>query len=184
MFNQSEKTVYKGKIIEVREQLIENHTWEKLYLKDGVVVFPFNEKGQIIFIKEKRPHESPSLRFKPVTGIIEPYMNIVDNANREMQEEIGLGARQLKHFFCLKSSGTINNSVHFVACRDLYAQKLPNPDGEDSIQGQEAIDINEFFQDLHSDRRPWGHYCLGLLRLKGQLELLGASFWDSAFTSN
>ena len=64
-----EKEVYKGQIIRVTEEKIEGIVWERAYLPSGVIVFPINEKGQILMVDEKRPHENPpptagSVRFR------------------------------------------------------------------------------------------------------------------------
>ena len=67
----SEKLVYKGKFIQVGEEEIDGLVWEKVYLNDGVIIYPITEEGKIFLIKEKRPHEDKAVRLKFVTGLID-----------------------------------------------------------------------------------------------------------------
>src|SRR6476661_361970 len=98
-----EKTVYKGNILKVTEEEIDGIVWEKVYLPSGVIVFPITDDGKIMLIKEKRPHETPNVRIKPVSGILEPEKGTPEeNAQREMQEEIGYKAREMKEILVLK----------------------------------------------------------------------------------
>ena len=67
-----ENKVYQGQIVTVTEEKIENINWERVYLPNGVIIFPMNDQGQILMVEEKRPHENPPFRIKPVSGILEP----------------------------------------------------------------------------------------------------------------
>jgi 8-oxo-dGTP pyrophosphatase MutT (NUDIX family) len=157
---------YNGKIIQVTEEKIDSIVWERCYLPNGVIVFPFTKEGKILFVKEKRPHETPNVRLKPVSGILEDDKGSpAENANREMQEEIGFKAGSIKNFFTLKSNGTVNNTQYFFIASDLTASKLPNPDGEDTIMEIVELDIEELYHLYLSDAIRWSHSTLGFLRL-------------------
>ncbi len=129
-----EKTLYQGQYIQVKEQKINETIWEKVYLRGGISVYPFFDPETILLVKEFRPHEKPSLRLKPVTGIFEEEYDVFQNANREMQEEIGFKAKEMEIILHTKSSGTVNNFQYFIKAWDLEISKIPNPDGEDTIQ--------------------------------------------------
>jgi 8-oxo-dGTP pyrophosphatase MutT (NUDIX family) len=157
---------YKGKFIRVTEEEIAGQVWERSYVPDGVIIYPVTDEGKILFVEEKRPHETPNVRLKAVTGIYESDKGSPEeNAQREMQEEIGLKARELSHLMTIKASGTISNTQYFYVARGLVPSKLPNPDGEDSIIGVKAYSPQELIDLLMSDQIRWSMSALGLFRL-------------------
>jgi 8-oxo-dGTP pyrophosphatase MutT (NUDIX family) len=161
-----EKQVYKGQIIKVTEEVIGGINWERVYLPSGVIVFPLNEKGQVLMVEEKRPHETPPVRIKPVSGILEVDKGSpTENAQREMQEEIGFKADKMENYWTMKSSGTVNSQQHFFVARDLSASKLPNPDGEDTIMSVKAFDLEELKEMYLRDELHWSMSTLGFFRL-------------------
>lgn len=166
-----EKEVYKGNIVRVTEEVIENINWERVYLPSGVIVFPINDQGQVLMVEEKRPHENPPYRIKPVSGILELDKGTPEeNAQREMQEEIGYKAEVMENFWTMKSSGTINNIHYFYVARGLSASKLPNPDGEDTIMSIKAFDMEELMQKFLKDEIRWSMSTLGFFRLYQHLK--------------
>jgi ADP-ribose pyrophosphatase len=166
-----EKEVYKGQIVRVTEEKIEGINWERVYLPSGVIIFPINEKGQILMIEEKRPHENPPRRIKPVSGILElDKGSPEENAQREMQEEIGFRAGTMEKFWLMDSSGTVNNQQHFYIARDLIPSKLPNPDGEDTIMDVKAFDLEVLKNKYLNDEIKWSMSTLGFFRLYQHLK--------------
>lgn len=167
-----EQEVYKGKIARVTEEEIEGINWERVYLPDGVIIFPITAEGKIILVHEKRPHENPPQRIKPVSGILEYDKGTpIENAQREMQEEIGFKAGSIELLWKMKSSGTVNNEQYFFVARDLVLSKLPNPDGEDTIIGTIELTPNELLQSILNEEIRWSMSTLGFFRL---LRSLGA----------
>jgi 8-oxo-dGTP pyrophosphatase MutT (NUDIX family) len=161
-----EKTVYKGNILTVTEEVIGGITWERAYLPSGVIIFPVTDDGKIILIRERRPHENPSVRIKPVSGILEEELGSPEeNAQREMQEEIGLKARDMKLLWTLKGSGTITHTQHFFMARGLEKSKLPNPDGEEVIEALIEYTPQELRSALEKDEIKWSISTLGMFRL-------------------
>ena len=161
-----EKEVYKGQIVRVTEEKIEEILWERVYLPNGVIIFPMNEKGQILMVEEKRPHENPPIRIKPISGILEPEKGSPEeNAQREMQEEIGLKAGSLENFWNMKASGTVNNLQYFFLARNLSESKLPNPDGEETIISVKAYEVEELMKMYMNDEIKWSLSTLGFFRL-------------------
>src|SRR5690606_5917769 len=71
-----QKEVYKGQIIRVTEEEMNNAIWERCFVPDGVIVFPITDEGKIVLIEEVRPHETPNIRLKPVSGILEPDLEL------------------------------------------------------------------------------------------------------------
>jgi len=165
-----EKEVYKGHIIQVTEEAIEGITWERAYLPHGVIIFPITNDGKILMIKEKRPHEDPPFRIKPISGMLEPEKGSPEeNAQRELQEEIGFKAGELENFWTTKSTGTVNHVHYFYIARNLSVSKLANPDGEDTIMEVIPFGIEELMQKFLNDEIRWSMSTLGFFRLYNQL---------------
>ena len=165
-----ENEVYRGNIIRVTEQVINGITWERAYMPDGVIVFPITSEGKIILIEEVRPHENPPVRIKPVSGILEHDKGTpLENAQREMQEEIGLKSLDLQPLWTMKGSGTINSEQHYFIARDLVAAKLPNPDGEETILRTIEFTPEELKTKLLNDEIKWSMSTLGVFRLLTKL---------------
>ncbi len=161
-----EREAYKGNIIRVTEEKIGDITWERAYLPDGVIIFPITDDGKILLIEEKRPHENPPVRIKPVSGILEHEKGTpVENAQREMQEEIGFKAQDMQLLWTMKGSGTVNNNQYFFVARNLVPSKLPNPDGEDTILGMRPFTPQELWETILSDQIRWSMSTLGIIRL-------------------
>ena len=158
---------YHGKYIQIQEKLIEGRLWEKAFFRSGIVIFPITSQKKILLVKEKRPHETPEFRIKPVTGIFEPEFNVADNAIREMEEEIGKTThpKNIHLFLELKSTGTVNNQQYFVYATNWSNHKIPNPDGEDSIQEILEVSFEELEDMTWSQKIPWGQATLGIFKL-------------------
>ena len=168
-----EKEVYKGNIIRVTEEKIGDVVWERAYLPQGVVIFPITDEGKIILIHEKRPHENPPHRIKAVSGILEPHQGSAEeNAQREMQEEIGFKASSMELLWHMQGSGTVNSDQWFFIARGLIASKLPNPDGEDCVMEILEFTPEELFLKLKNQEMRWSLSTLGIFRLLQQLGAL------------
>ena len=155
---------YQGNYMKVTEELIDGNNWERCYLRDGVIIYAIDNDGKFILIREKRPHELEKIRLRFVAGHLEPGLTVLENANKELREEIGLRANKLEQFFELRSSGTVNNSVSFVIARDFVEDKIPNPDG-DVIVSIEKFTYDELMQKILNDELRWSTAVLGFLRL-------------------
>lgn len=168
-----EKEVYKGNIIRVTEEKIGSIVWERAYLPHGVIIFPITDDGKIILINEKRPHENPPERIKAVSGILEPHKGSPEeNAQREMQEEIGLKASTMELLWHHSGTGTVNSDQYFFIARGLVPSKLPNPDGEETILGTMAFTPTELLEMLKNDKLRWSLSTLGIFRLLQSLGTL------------
>lgn len=166
-----EKKVYSGHIIQVTEEVIEGITWERAYLPHGVIIFPLTDEGKILMIKEKRPHEDPPFRIKPISGILElDGSTPEENAQRELQEEVGYKAGDLENFWTSKSTGTVNHVHYFYIARHLAPSKLPNPDGEETIMEIITFDLEELMQKFLKDEIRWSMSTLGFFRLYQMLK--------------
>jgi ADP-ribose pyrophosphatase YjhB (NUDIX family) len=162
----SEILRYAGQYIQIKEQTIGTNVWEKAFFKSGVVVYPFTNDGKLILVEELRPHEIPNARVKPVTGIIEDEYTIEENALKELREEIGLGAKTVKQFLHLSSTGTINSHQYFVLATGLYPDKIPNPDGEETIQKTITTTLDDCIESYLKGELTLGQSAVGLFKLQ------------------
>lgn len=165
-----EQQVYGGRFIQVTEERIGKSLYERAYLKHSVTVFPVDAQGRMLFIQECRVHENPQVRWKSVTGFLEEGATVEENANRELQEEIGQKAGSLEVIETMRLTGTINMAQHYVLARDLSEAKLPNPDGEASILAVAALPLDEVLRRTLTGEIARGAGAFVLLRLLYQVE--------------
>tara|TARA_B100001971_G_scaffold215193_1_gene260086 strand:- start:172619 stop:173125 length:507 start_codon:yes stop_codon:yes gene_type:complete len=162
-----EKTVYNGQFIKVTESIISGHKWEKVFLPPSLAVFPI-EGDYIYLIEESRPHETKPSRVKFVTGHIENNEDILECANRELQEEIGFKASKLELIHHHQASGTLNSNFFMVSARELTPSKIPNPDGEETIIAIKKLHLDDVYNMIFKHEITWGLSCLGFLKLYHQ----------------
>lgn len=160
-----EKTKYSGRFIKATEEDINGKTFERVYIANSVFIIPFTEDGKMLFIKEKRPHEKPSIRWKLVTGFYEDNASLEENVNRELQEEIGKKALKIKHYLTIKLTGTINETRRYAIATHLVDSKLPNPDGEDSILKVKPLSLDDMLKKTLKGKLSMGSTGYALLRL-------------------
>ncbi len=160
-----EKSVYQGHYLRVSEEQIGERLYERAYFKNSIVVLPITDDGKIIFILEERPHETPQVRWKTITGFIEEGLSLEENVNLELQEEIGYKARKTKLYFDFRTSGSLNTLLRFVLASGLSPSKLPNPDGEESVKETRALSLEEIYERTMNGEFARGLVGYGLLKL-------------------
>ncbi len=156
---------YSGKYVQVKEHTIDGLVWERVFLRGGLVVFPINDKGEVLMVREYRPHETPNTRIKPVTGIYEEEYDLFENVNREMQEEIGFKCDDIELIWEINNTGTINNFQKIVVARNLTPSKIPNPDGEHTIQEVIPYKIEDLKAALLNGDIPLRTSMIGIFKL-------------------
>ena len=159
-----EELAFKGQFIQVTTERIGEILWERAYLPEGIVIFPITASGKILLIRERRPHETPPVRLKPVSGVSEKNQAPIENALREMQEEIGFKG-DLEKFWEYKTSGTVNSVTHFFIARNLQVSKLTNPDG-DVIEEILELSVAEIEEKIKSEEFRWGVSVMGWFKLR------------------
>lgn len=159
-----EEFKYVGNYMLVSEELIEDNVWERCYLRDGIIIYAIDEEDRFIMIEEKRPHEDSPVRLRFVSGHMEPDITILECANKELREEIGLRALELEIFHEVIHSGTINNKVSMVVAKKFVPDPLPNPDGN-VILTIKHYTKNEIIELIKNDQLPWSQAVLGFIKL-------------------
>jgi 8-oxo-dGTP pyrophosphatase MutT (NUDIX family) len=155
------KTLYNGSFIQVTEKEIDGYRWEQVHLRDSCMIIPENESGEVLLVLEKRPHETPNQRLKFVTGLIDDGEDVIQSANRELQEEAGFKAEHFEELLLVNSTGTVNSKFYCLKATGLKPSKLPNPDGEDTIISVKWYKPLEILDMLQSGTIPWSLSALG-----------------------
>tara|TARA_Y100001936_G_C15879689_1_gene562146 strand:- start:229 stop:756 length:528 start_codon:yes stop_codon:yes gene_type:complete len=97
---------------------------------EAVMIIPVNGNN-IIFIKEYAAAIDDYSITLP-KGRIDKGENILDAANRELQEEIGFKSNNLEHIYTLDlAPGYINHKTHIVLAKDLIPSKLEGDEPEE-----------------------------------------------------
>lgn len=97
---------------------------------DSVLILPLLDPETLLLIREYGAGtDRYELGFPK--GIVEPGEDALAAANREIQEEVGYAARDLRLIHCLSLvPGYIGHRTQVVLARDLYPSPLPGDEPE------------------------------------------------------
>ncbi len=135
----STKTVAKTRLFEIEEvHLRFANGQERIYermkgrMSGAVMIIPMLDADTVLLIREYGVGFGDYYLALP-KGIIEPDEDILAAANRELMEEVGYAARDLRLLKPLTSApGYIRGTgMKIVLARDLYPQKLPGDEPEE-----------------------------------------------------
>jgi ADP-ribose diphosphatase len=96
----------------------------------AVIVVPVNHRGELLLIREYCAgfHELQLTLVKGAAGRDEP---LEDAANRELKEEIGMGARNIRFVKRLTlAPGHMGFTINVLLATDLYPERLPADEPE------------------------------------------------------
>lgn len=98
--------------------------------RGAVLVVPMLDAGTILLVREYAAGlDRYELAFPK--GLMDPGETPPQAANREMQEEIGYAARDIRYLKTLSvAPGYANFETHVLLARDLYASKLAGDEPE------------------------------------------------------
>ena len=122
--------------VEHRELKFDNGTvvnYERLRgRKHGaVLVVPMRTASEVLMIRE---YAGGTHRYELALpkGLIDEGETIFEASNRELMEEIGYGARQLRHLDTLTvAPGYLDHQTHIVLAMDLYPSNLEGDEPEE-----------------------------------------------------
>jgi ADP-ribose pyrophosphatase len=128
------KTIYQGRVFEVRQDQIQlpDGTQAQMDILDhagAVVILPVDKNGRIWFIRQYRHAIAQQLLELPAGGL-EPDETPQACAERELREEIGMGARKMQALggFYL-APGYSSEYLHVFLATDLFpAPLIGDPD--------------------------------------------------------
>lgn len=126
---------HKHQLIDVTVLTPDNHevVWQYVKTRDVVTIVALNDKDQIYCVRQWRPARKDFVWELPAGGIEVPNPSldqVFDNANRELQEEIGLKANKFE--LLSKFSPTIHTDCvyYVVLAQDLTPNVLPKDNDE------------------------------------------------------
>ena len=129
------KELFSTKLFNVDEVQIEmpnkkQHNYQMVDHADSVTILPVDEKGQIWFVSQYRVGANGDLLELPA-GVIEKGETPLQCAEREVQEEIGMAARDIQFlgsFFL--APGYCNEVNHVFLARELFSSPLTQDEDE------------------------------------------------------
>lgn len=129
------RTVYNGRIFQVTEQDVifsdgKKAVFEYCRRPDSVSVLAFNDKNEILLIKEYRVGYKKNVWFLPGGRSDNKNDSPKKSAIRELREESGFNAREIRLVHKKSPSNTLQWDIYIYAARDLFPDPLPRDPGE------------------------------------------------------
>lgn len=153
--DEMKETRYEGNYIQVSEEVIDGHTYERALLRPGVHVIPYRNDGKIMLMHESRAHET-SPRWKLVSGWIDKDSKTdLEHAIEELAEEVGHTAQTwIKLPRMDDNNFTVSFQADFFVCTDLEKIENPplNPDQGCTVLGYDWFTFDEIFDMMHDGK--------------------------------
>jgi 8-oxo-dGTP pyrophosphatase MutT (NUDIX family) len=123
------KTVYRGKIFNIKKQkIIFPNGTEKIFeyceRPSSVTVLAFNEKNELLLIREQRYRRKDKVWFLPAGKMDVKGEGPKKSALRELREETGFGAKTIKLLHQKSPSNTMLWNIYIYVAKDLYRAPL------------------------------------------------------------
>jgi ADP-ribose pyrophosphatase len=146
----SSKRIYEGRIINLRIDHVtlpngETGTREIVEYAGAVAIVPLNEKGELLLVRQYRYAVGQTLLEIPA-GKIEPGEDYATCAGRELLEETGYAAGNLKHMISFYSTpGFTNEQIHLFLATGLTLKKQDLDDDEfidvEQVKLEQALEM-------------------------------------------
>jgi ADP-ribose pyrophosphatase len=145
----SSKLIYSGKVFDIRSDLVRlprgsTHLFDIVDHRPAVTMIPLDGDRRICFIRQYRLPAGKELIELPA-GVLEVNEEPMAGAQREIREEIGMSARNLKligEFFL--APGYSTERMYVFLADNLTPDPLPKD--EDEIISLERISITEAYR--------------------------------------
>ncbi|HMB39125.1 MAG TPA: ADP compounds hydrolase NudE [Wenzhouxiangellaceae bacterium] len=128
-----EKSLFRVEALDLEFSNGEQRTYERLISRGvgAVIIVAMPDPDTVLLVRE---YACGVHRYEVglPKGRLEPGESHVEGANRELQEEVGYGARDLQVLGQLTlAPGYMTHATQVVLARDLYASKLPGDEPEE-----------------------------------------------------
>ncbi|MCF7884957.1 MAG: NUDIX hydrolase [Candidatus Marinimicrobia bacterium] len=143
--------VFSGELLHVYKDQVElpdGQTSEREYIKHpgASVIIPYNNKGEILLIKQYR-YPTREIMLELPAGKIDPGENAEDSIDRELAEETGFGAKEITKLSRIHSCvGYSDEVVHLFWGNALYENNLEEDEGENILLA--PMDIEQAMQKV------------------------------------
>ncbi len=129
-------TAYRGKIfnIQQRDVILPNGTatvFEYCERPASVSTLAFNDRAELLMIKERRPGYKYNVWFLPGGRMDHPGDTPKKAALRELREETGYSAKTIKLVRKKSPASTLIWEIYLFAAKKLFWSPLPKDRGED-----------------------------------------------------
>lgn len=166
----SEKHIYKGKIISVDNLTVtlpdgRQATRDIVRHPGASVVVPLNEKGEVYMVRQfRKPIDTVTLEIP--AGKLDPGEEPLVCAKRELKEETGLEAKEIRHLVSIHSTPGFSNEVLHLysatglsegeSCADedefISTEKYPVADLIDMVLNGKITDAKTIIGVLLADK--------------------------------
>lgn len=129
------EVIYRGRVFTLRKDTVrlpndKSTDLDILQHNGGVAIVPLDDDGNVWFVRQYRQAAGEALLEIPA-GTLEVGESPLENAHRELQEEIGMNARQITRLgSCFLAPGYSSEYMHIFLARDLFPAQLPADDDE------------------------------------------------------
>lgn len=164
----NKKTVFNGKIVNLIVKDVElpngKITKREVVLHKKGVGIVASDGEYIYLVKQFRTAIEQEILEIPA-GLLEPGEDPIEAARRELQEEIGMNARNIEPLCNFYTSVGFTDEVTYIyLATDLYSSKLPE-DEDESIEVIK-LPINEIDSFIDTSKTQDGKTALGLSLFK------------------
>lgn len=135
--NKNKKKLFKGKFLQVEEWTVEDkeqkiHNFEIVQKPDSIFILPITKDDEIIYLKQYSAANEEYVNHL-VAGYIEENEKPVEAAERELKEETGYEAKEIKKVGKVNRSKWITGKYYFFIAKDLTKESTQNLDSSEDI---------------------------------------------------
>ncbi|MDO4282696.1 MAG: NUDIX hydrolase [Clostridia bacterium] len=168
------KIVYESKRFNVEEATYKNKDGdiiEHYHVKspEAVVILPITKEGKIVLVKQQRTAIGNQMVIELPAGKVDPGETPEKTAIRELHEETGYIAKDVKYIFSYyPSNGLSDEKLHFFITKDLEVKTLQNLTEDEEIEVVEMLP-DEALQMIFEHKQENGHSIIALLYYKAYM---------------
>jgi ADP-ribose pyrophosphatase len=169
----STETVYKGKIVNIRNDVAELHNGARVLREvvehpGGVAIVPVTEKGEVLMVRQYRYPMGEELLEIPA-GKLETCEDHRDCAVRELSEETGCSAGELTYLGPIYTSPGFSCEILYIYLATRLTRGEAHPD-ENEFLDVEAVPLSALVGMIMSGDVRDAKTIVGILKAQKYLE--------------